>query len=217
MKERRKTFWVAAVFVLTLATFSLGIYSSRIFLRRNENMLLTEGFDFQRLRSSENKWRGPDVGFKVDLTRLKTQDGRTLASTVGQKPIMISTVDPNCNLCRTASDEMAQLRDELQKRGINYCLSYFPWKPPNVDFFKYSDSLNLGVPAYQWSAEDGTPPESVFTMTVPSHMLLNPDGTVIQVWPGSYNDKVVRQRMARQILADTAVIADTLTALHAQN
>jgi hypothetical protein len=214
MEQRRKKFWGAAVFILTLATFSLGVFSSKIFLRRNENVLLTEGFNFQALRSSENAWRGPDVGFKIDLTRLKTQDGRTLASSVGQRPIMISTVHPDCGLCRTANDEMIQLRDELKKREINYYISYFAWKPPQLDFFKYSDSLNIGVPAYLWNAEDGPPPESVFTMTVPSHMLLNSDGTVIRVWPGSYNDKHVRQRMALQILADTAVIADTFAALH---
>lgn len=54
-------------------------------------------------------------------------------------------------------------------------------------------------------------------MGTPSYLLLTPDGgTVIRVWPGSYEDISVRQRMARQIIADTALALDTLNALPAQ-
>jgi len=77
-------------------------------------------------------------------------------------------------------------------------------------FFKYSESLNVGAEGF---AQSGPPPDSIFTMTTPSHMLLNNDGAVIRVWPGSYKDKPVRDRMARQILADTSVVLDTLNAV----
>ena len=50
-------------------------------------------------------------------------------------------------------------------------------------------------------------------MNNPSHLLLDRNGTVIRVWPGSYADKAVRDRMARQILADTSVVLETLTAV----
>jgi len=50
-------------------------------------------------------------------------------------------------------------------------------------------------------------------MLSPSHLLLNNEGTVIRVWPGSYKEKAIRDRMTYQIMADTSVASDTLTAL----
>jgi len=130
-------------------------------------------------------WRGPDLGLKVDLSRLKGKDGKTLASVVGNKPIMVAVTNPDCGLCRTAADEMALVRSELTKKDINYYILFFPRETPATDFFKYSDSLQIGAESFLWDAQSGPPLESIFTMTTPSHMLVNSDGTVIRVWPGS--------------------------------
>lgn len=108
---------------------------------------------------------------------------------------------------------MSHLHKKLSSMDINYYMVFFAAQTPQSDFFKYSDSLNVGAPSFLWNAELGVPPESIFTMTAPSHLLLNSDGTVIRVWPGSYEDKPVRQRMARQIIADILVATDTLNAL----
>ncbi len=50
-------------------------------------------------------------------------------------------------------------------------------------------------------------------MTNPTHLLVDRVGTVIRVWPGSHQDKSVRDRMAKQILSDTSVVVDTISAL----
>ena len=204
------------ILVLTTIAFGLGIFANT-FLSRRDTPFLTEGFDFNMFRTPEVVWRGPDVGLKVDLNRLKGKEGKTLASVVGNKPIMLVVTNPDCGLCRTAADEMTVLRTELVKKGINYYILFFPKETPATDFFKYSDSLQIGAEAFLWDAQSGPPPESIFTMTSPSHMLVNSDGTVIRVWPGSYKDKPVRDRMARQILADTSVVLDTLNAVTARD
>src|ERR1044072_9375308 len=56
---------------------------------------LTEGFDFNQLRTAENEWRGPNIGEKIDLTRLKMKDGKTLASMAGKRPIMLVSINPD--------------------------------------------------------------------------------------------------------------------------
>lgn len=67
--------------------FALGAFTAKAFFARKQipnsrpqTPFLTQGFDFNPLRSADNEWRGPDIGEKIDLTRLKTRDGKTLAS-----------------------------------------------------------------------------------------------------------------------------------------
>lgn len=205
----------------TLA-FAIGVFSGKGFLVAKQDLkastpsspFLTEGFDFNQLRTAENEWRGPNIGEKIDLTRLRMKDGTTLASMVGKWPIVLVSINPDCAMVRITSDEMSHLREKLSSIDINYYMAFFAAQTPQLDFFKYSDSLNVGAPSFLWDTQAGKPAESIFTMTTPSHLLLNSDGTVIRVWPGSYNDKPVRQRMMRQIIADTLVAIDTLKAVY---
>jgi hypothetical protein len=174
---------------------------------------LTEGFDFNMLRKPEIDWRGPDLGTKVDLTRLESREGKTLAGVIDNRPLMIVALSPECPMCSIANDELLHLRDELANRNVNYYISFFTTQAPAADTFKYADGLNLGVPSFIWNKTSGPPPEPIFKMTTPSHLLVRSDGTVIRVWPGSYAEKSVRDRMARQILSETSVVMDTLDAL----
>jgi hypothetical protein len=204
-----------------MIAFALGALTAKAYFARkqspipspNTSPFLTEGFDFNPLRSADNEWRGPDIGEKIDLTSLRMKDGKSLASVVGKRPIVLVSVNPACAMCKTARDEMSYLREKLSSMDINYYIVCFASETRQVDFFKYGDSLGLGAPEFLWNAEAGPPPESVSRMVNPSHLLINIDGTVIRVWPGSYKDKLVRRRMVLQIVADTLVATDTLTAI----
>lgn len=203
---------VGAIVALVLAALTTKAF----FVRRappNNSPFLTEGFDFGLLRAADNEWRGPNTGETIDLTRLKMNDGKTLASVIGKQPAVLVLVSPTCPMCKTASDEMGYLREKLAGMEINYYLVSFTPPPLNVDFFKYGDSLRVGVPSFLWDTASGAPPSSLLMMTVPSHLLVKSDGTIICVWPGSYNEKGVRDRMAHQILADTLVATNTLNAI----
>jgi|SRR5215216_478058 len=201
--------------------FAVGVVAGKRFVVPKQSAkasthaspFLTEGFDFNQLRTADNEWRGPNIGEKIDLTHLKMKDGKTLASMIGKRPIILVSINPDCAMVRITRDEMSNLREELLSMDINYYMAFFAAQTPQLDFFKYSDSLNIGAPSFLWDIQAGAPAESIFTMTTPSHLLLNSDGTVIRVWPGSYNDKPVRQRMMRQIIVDTLVAIDTLKAV----
>jgi hypothetical protein len=202
-----------------MITFALGAFSGKAYFVRKQiaaspkvSPFLIEGFDFNLLRSSENEWRGPNVGEKIDLTRLQRKDGKTLASVIPKRPIVLVSINPACAMCKNARDEMSYLREKLSSMDITYYLVGFASETPQLDFFRYSDSLRVGAQSFLWDSEGGRPPESIIMMTNPSHLLLNSDGRVIRVWPGSYNDKAVRDRMANQIIADVSMATDSLKA-----
>ena len=210
------------IIIAGMIAFALGAFSTKAYFARKHNPIpsntspfLIEGFDFNLLRTADNEWRGPDIGTKIDLTRLRMKDGKTLASVVGERPIVLVSVNPACTMCAIAKDEMSYLRTKLASMDINYYVVFFASETPTADFFQYSDSLKVGAPSFLWNVDVGQPPESLVIMTNPSHLLIDGDGTVLRVWPGSYKDKPVRYRMARQIISDTLVVIDTLNALSA--
>lgn len=204
-------FGLGALSTQTLMLHGLGFSEPEI-----KSPLLTGGFDFNYFRSSEMEWRGPDIGTKIDLTRFSMKDGTTLASVIGSGPIVLVSVDRRCAMCLAARDEMNLLREKLTSMGIKYYPVCFGDEASPSDFFDYSDSLELGVPGLLWKHDGGPPPDALLRMVTPSHLLLNNDGTVIRVWPGSYKEKAIRDRMTYQIMADISVARDTLTALAPQ-
>jgi len=208
--------FVIGVVAFGIIAFALGVYVAKARLGSKPRPLspyLLEGFDFTLLRKPDNDWRGPEDGTKIDLSRLKAQDGRTLASVMGTRPAVLVSVNSSCALCKTASDQMRYIRENLASHDIDYYMVTFASPKPNEDFFLYADSLTVGAPGFKWDGEAGQPNEAILLMTSPSHLLVHNDGTVICVWPGSYQDKDVRDRMAKQIVADTLVATTTRAAL----
>lgn len=214
IREALRSRFTVGIIIGALVAYALGALSANAYYQRKQekknSLLLTEGFDFNRLRSPDVEWRGPNIGEKVDLTRLRAKDGKPLAAAVGKRPVMIAAVNPECGMCRIAADEMIHLRAKTAAMSIDYYMVSFSQINPQSNFFDYVNSLKVGAPSFLWDTEAGAPPEALIVMGTPSHLLLNPDGAVIRVWPGSYEDISVRQRMARQIIADTLVVLDTL-------
>ena len=213
---------IVGVFVGGLLAFSLGVRIGRGFFAQKTDsntvatsgLLRIEGFDFNALRSKDNDWRGPELGEKIDLARLRTKENKTLASMIGPRPFMLVSVNPTCAMCKIAKDQMIYLRTELLRLDIDYHIVSFTFPADRqLDFFSYAESLKVGGQSFLWNVEDGPPSEAIFIMNNPSHLLLDQNGTVIRVWPGSYADKAVRDRMARQILADTSLVLETLNAV----
>ncbi len=176
------------------------------------NLLMKDGFDFNTLRSSNKEWGGPDIGETVDMNRLKGHDGETLASIIGDRPAMLVVVDPRCSMCKVAADQMNYVRNQLLPMRVAYYVTDF--SPVDRNFYqRYATGLVDGVPAFLWSQDEVTPPQSLLKIVQPSHILIDHSGTVLRVWPGSNATKTVRDRMGSQIVFDTGVIIDTLQAL----
>lgn len=168
---------------------------------------LKQGFDFRALRSEP--WKGPAIGEKIDLKMLKAADGSGIAQLLGKQPIMLASTNPTCGMCKVARDEMLFVREHVVPEGVQYYAVCFNPTGPANNFFEYAKSLQFPEPAFEWQGEV-SPLGSVLDMTVPSHLLLNQEGIVLQVWPGSSAEKDIRQRMASQIINDTLIINEIL-------
>lgn len=175
------------------------------------NVMRKDGFDFTELRAPAHEWRGPEIGEKVNLKRLKGPDARTLADAVGEGPVMLVGVDPTCAMCKTAADTLRDIRERMASSGVAYYAVSFV--PVEVDFHRYTDSLGVGRQSFLWSSEEGGPPDPLLKAVQPTHILIAQDDTVLRVWPGANDEKQIRDRMGSQIVADTGVIIDTLEVL----
>jgi len=170
----------------------------------------TNGFDFRNVLKAESE-SGPRIGDRIDLTQLKGQDGRSLGSMIGERPVLIAAVDPQCKMCKIAADQIIYVSNAVAEVGVPYYFASFTSSVSAPEFFAFTDSAPIHVPSFFWPVGTQGPPERLFRMTVPSHMLIDRSGTIIRLWPGSSNEKTVRDRMANQIIADTRVVLSSVT------
>ncbi len=87
-------------------------------------------------------------------------------------------------------------------QGIPYYLASVTSSVPVSDFFNYADSLDLDSPAYLWRQDEPQPPHNLYSMVLPSHLLLSTDGTIVHKWPGTSVSDFDRARMVNQIVSD---------------
>lgn len=217
MKNRGSSFsrFLAGLIAGSLIAFVLAGIAVKAFRRQaappKPALFLKQGFDFRALRSEDQPWTGPEIGEKIDLKMLKAADGSAIATLVGKQPVMLVSINPSCYMCSVAKDQMRLVREALVAADIQYYpVCFSPDSKHNS--FDYSRSLGFKGPAFEWQGAT-EPAPSIINMTVPSHMLVDQDGTVIQVWPGSNAEEEVRQRMSTQIVNDTLVIKETVQAI----
>lgn len=115
---------------------------------------------------------------------------------------MVAIVDPECAAAKAASDQLTGVREGITKEGVPYYPISVIASTSEADFFTYADSLKLGK-AYLWRKSEPEPPAELFSMVVPSHLLLTKEGTVVRKWPGTSPSEVIRARMVNQIVSDT--------------
>jgi hypothetical protein len=159
------------------------------------------------LRSRDLPWKGPAIGEKIDLTRLKAVDRSGIAGLLSKQPVMLASINPACGMCSIARDEMLFVREHVVPAGVQYYAVCFSPIDSTRNFYEYANSIGIAAPVFEWQGEVA-PPRSILDMTVPSHLLIAQDGAVLQVWPGPSGEKEVRQRMGPQIVDDTLIISE---------
>jgi hypothetical protein len=187
------------VFILAMLGTSYFAKSSRAVHVRT-----TEGYDFSFASDEKLSWVGPKVGDRINLARLKTQEGVTLAGLTGNGMIMVVLVDPTCGACKAATDEMHDVRNRIARSGIKYYPASVTTHQSAGQFVEYTRSLGIRAPALLWQRQEEAPPEALFTMVLPSHLLLDANGLIVRKWPGTDQSANVRERMANQIVTETA-------------
>lgn len=197
-----------SILLLSSGVFAFAAWGTRSLLSSKPRVMLQpgEGFDFKLILDQNSNNIGPKVGERIDLIKLISSEGKTMASIAGIQPIMIVPISSSCAMCKIAADQMRDVRERVQQLGVQFFpVLLTPSKQP-LSFFSYAASLNIDSRAFIWSPEYSPPPESLIKIIVPSHLLLDHTGIVLGKWPGGHKEEAVRKRMANQIVADTAEI-----------
>lgn len=194
-----------ALILASAVTFALALLASSYLTKTSSEVDVgtRQGFDFGFAADEKLDWVGPKVGDRINLSRLSTQDGETLADLAGNNLVMLVLVDPECGACKAASDEMRDVQNRIARAGIGYYPASVTARQSPSEFLEYTQSLGIRGPALLWQEQDESPPASLFGMVLPSHLLLDNSGVIVRKWPGTDKSPQVRRRMANQIVADT--------------
>ncbi len=194
------------------AAFILAMFAASYFVSSKQKLAVqprpspsrsTEGFDFGLILRQKSD-AGPDAGYRIDISHLKARDGARLSAIIAERPAIIVAVDSECGMCKLAADQMRYERDQAISDGLAYYVVSFTSE--SSSFFSFADSLGIDAPAFLWAKEEAQQPESLLTMVVPSHLMIDSKGVIIGKWPGSNGNKTVRERMANQIVADLQIM-----------
>jgi hypothetical protein len=211
-KLPRNILFVAVAAGLSLAAVA-AVLVAKAFRPADDlsHVMRKDGFDFSELRAPGNQWRGPEIGEKIDLRRLRGADGRTLADVTGEGPTMLVAVDPTCAMCRIAADTMKDINSRLSPLNVPYYVIAFV--PVGDNFHAYAESLIAGRPSFIWTQDEGVPPDSLLD-AVSRRTFSSPVTAPCSASGRAPNKaKPVRDRMGAHLVADANVIVDTLTAL----
>jgi hypothetical protein len=191
---------------LTLLIGKIGISKDKKIV---QPVFLKQGFDFNQLRSPSIEWRGPEIGEMLDLNQLRENNGNSLSKANSSDLVVLVNVSPNCGFSTIAADEMKTIREHLASLAIPYYAITFT--DSEEKFIAYSSSLGFEKSFY-WQPNTPKPKDSLIKMAIPSHLLVRKDGLIVRVWPGTNESKEVRERMGNQIISDTSIVKETLTA-----
>ncbi|MCU1265235.1 MAG: hypothetical protein JWM21_1553 [Acidobacteria bacterium] len=174
---------------------------SFVLLQKNRTSA-DEGYRFDYVQG-EDDWAGPRLGEQIDLRPLKNKDGSPLAGRIGSRLNMLVLIDPQCGACQAAADQLRSVREQITARGVPYYMVSITSTVPRADYFSYASGLNLDAEAYLWTMNEAKPSAELYSMVLPSHILVDAQGRIVRKWPGTSPNDSIRRRMAHQIVADT--------------
>ncbi len=122
---------------------------------------------------------------------------------IGDGVSMLVLVDPDCGATSAASDQLRVVHDSMRKVGVHYYLVSVTSSAPPAEFFTYTRSLASDASSYLWAQNEAVPSPKLYSMVLPSHILIDQTGTIIHKWPGTSASEDVRRKMADEISSDT--------------
>jgi hypothetical protein len=145
---------------------------------------------------------GPAIGDRIDTQLFRSLAGKTLTDEIKAHPLtMAVVVDPNCGACEAAKDQILSVRDAIQQSAIHYCVIMLPNEVPTDKYLEFANSLAIKDQAFFSSAKEKSN-YALATMVIPSHLLIDASGRVVQKWEGTNRNSDIREAMAKQIVSD---------------
>lgn len=186
--------------------FTVTVFAGWIVLpskNNSQNLYFRQSFDLRRMRLDNSDIQTVKIGEKINAANIKTLKNETISSFADGNLFLLVLINPDCQTCNISKDLMSDIRQPISQTQI----LYFPLliaDTPTDEMENYAKSLGFERALYVSS-------NSVFSqMLTPSHILIDKNGTVIQIWFGSSNDKETRKRIGYQISSDLFLIQDVL-------
>ncbi|HEX8566332.1 MAG TPA: hypothetical protein VF648_11855 [Pyrinomonadaceae bacterium] len=169
-----------------------------------------QGFDFNALRDGTES-SGPEIGEIIDLTKLTDKNSRKLVDAAKEEILMLGVMSPACRASTASRNEFRLVEEKARTMGFGYYAVLLTKIPAQENFFDFAAEMGFKSNSFQWNAEEQAPPV-LSQIVTPSHILVNKQGKVIQVWLGTNKDDEIKIRMREQIKADLNLIADVIKA-----
>ncbi|GEM_PF-3020064 len=188
--------------LLLTCTIIFGFRGFSYFAKMIEDL---RGYDYDSKIARQYDWIGPKPGEIIDTSHLLDSEGRSLKSFSTKRVILLTVVDPDCAASRATKDQFRFLDENSEANGVDRFIVCFIPKVSSLSLSDYVSSLNLSTKSLAWNSGLVNVLPSITSIAYPSHILIEPDGTVIKSFPGTSNEKVVRERMVRQVLKEVLV------------
>ena len=160
--------------------------------------------DYDIRAKTNAEFSGPAVGTTIDLTRFKAKEGTGLKPPPNGQRIMLVALGRGCPMCRNFAREMGGVRDRVRPLGIEYYAVSFVADGTADEFFDYAHSILPDVKAFKYfDANGGAQVDRLASMAVPTHLLIDGNGTILRKWLGASNSEAIREDMADRIVSDT--------------
>jgi len=189
---------VAAIVAVTAISY---VSSKRTLWPNQSSSVATR--EFNHPEDADESWIGPPIGERIELVHLKDERGKSLSEVIGDGFSMLVLVDPGCAAPVAASNQLARVHDAIKQIGVQHYVVSITASVPSSDFFAYAHSMASDSPAFVWVSKEAVPAQKLYSMVIPSHLLIDKNGVIVRKWPGTSNFEEVRYRMANEIIADT--------------
>lgn len=195
MLLRRNVFVLLCCFLTVLiSAFFTNLAKSYLFDR----------FDYDLIRKDENvAWSGPKEGEKIELTGFKDEQSKQFPQLPEKSLILFSLINPKCGMCKRSADLIEQVRDEAKLHQVKFFMVSVASDISKEEFFEYAKTFGKLDGIYSWENEKELVLPALQKMVIPSFILVSEQGVVLRRFPGTSNEKTIRDQMARQIITET--------------
>ena len=160
------------------------------------------GYDYEPNISKQFDWIGPKRGEILDSNYLVDKNGFTLAALTKNDLILLTVIDPGCGACKQTREQFRFLDENLVGKNVDrFIVCFSPTVSPS-EMVEYVKAMELNTNSLTWTNGLESVLPSIKMIAFPTHILIDSNGTVIKSFPGTNNDKHVRDRMVRRVLEE---------------
>ncbi|MFN0140265.1 MAG: hypothetical protein ACKVQW_09285 [Pyrinomonadaceae bacterium] len=193
--------------IVTIIVVATGVQ----FLRDSAEspVAILSSFDFGPLRGEENPGRGAQPGELIDIRHLTDKNGQNLADYSRADLTLLAVIDPECWATSTAVDHILDVERGAREIGVDYFLVSFTYDESSSRFWEVAQRISPNTIPFLWDQNE-RPPESLITMVVPSFLVVDRSGTILQTFPGTNVNADTRAKMASRTIEEVAKLKTNL-------